>query len=61
MEKKILKQLKTEYESLEIKPSANLWDQIEGALEKEMQQFYGEEKLLMEDVGNLHQLLLVDI
>ena len=35
MEKKILKQLKTEYESLEIKPSANLWDQIEGALEKE--------------------------
>ncbi|WP_312089817.1 hypothetical protein [Chryseobacterium sp.] len=35
MEKKILKQLKTEYESLEIKPSVNLWDQIEGALEKE--------------------------
>ncbi|WP_209390048.1 hypothetical protein [Chryseobacterium sp. RR2-3-20] len=35
MEKKILKQLKTEYESREIKPSVDLWDQIEGVLEKE--------------------------
>ncbi|WP_445430409.1 hypothetical protein [Chryseobacterium indoltheticum] len=29
MDKKILKQLKTDYEDLEIKPSENLWDQIE--------------------------------
>jgi len=35
MERKILKQLKTDYEELEIKPSADLWDQIDAALEKE--------------------------
>lgn len=35
MDKKILKQLKSDYEELEIKPSANLWDQIDAALEKE--------------------------
>ncbi|MCU7616719.1 hypothetical protein NZ698_05880 [Chryseobacterium sp. PBS4-4] len=34
MDKKILKQLKSEYEELEIKPSANLWDQIDANLEK---------------------------
>ena len=33
MEKKILKQLKSDYEELEIKPSANLWDQIESGLD----------------------------
>ena len=33
MDKKILKQLKTDYEDLEIKPSANLWEQIELGLE----------------------------
>lgn len=35
MDKKILKQLKSDYEELEIKPSANLWNQIDAALEKE--------------------------
>ncbi|MDF2930717.1 MAG: hypothetical protein K0R36_48 [Chryseobacterium sp.] len=35
MERKILKQLKSDYEELEIKPSADLWDQIDAALEKE--------------------------
>ena len=35
MDKKILKQLKSDYEEREIKPSANLWDQIDAALEKE--------------------------
>lgn len=35
MDKKILKQLKSDYEELEIKPSTNLWDQIDVALEKE--------------------------
>lgn len=35
MDKKILKQLKSDYEDLEIKPSAYLWDQIDSALEKE--------------------------
>ncbi|WP_312076121.1 hypothetical protein [Chryseobacterium sp.] len=33
MDKNILKQLKTDYENLEIKPSANLWDQIESGLD----------------------------
>ncbi|WP_262147848.1 hypothetical protein [Chryseobacterium foetidum] len=33
MDKKILKQLKTDYEDLEIKPSANLWNQIEDGLD----------------------------
>lgn len=33
MEKKIRKQLKTDYEDLEIKPSANLWNQIELGLD----------------------------
>lgn len=33
MDKNILKQLKTDYEDLEIKPSANLWDQIESGLD----------------------------
>jgi len=33
MDKKIRKQLKTDYEHLEIKPSANLWEQIELGLE----------------------------
>ncbi|KUJ55489.1 hypothetical protein [Chryseobacterium aquaticum] len=35
MDKKILKQLKSDYEEREIKPSVNLWDQIDAALEKE--------------------------
>lgn len=35
MNKKILKQLKSNYEEREIKPSANLWDQIDATLEKE--------------------------
>ena len=34
MDKKILRQLKTDYEDLEIKPSANLWNQIEDELDK---------------------------
>ncbi|MCX8532326.1 hypothetical protein [Chryseobacterium luquanense] len=34
MDNKILKQLKNNYEDLEIKPSANLWDQIEDELDK---------------------------
>ena len=33
MDKKIRKQLKTDYEDLEIKPSANLWEQIELGLD----------------------------
>ncbi|MBD8081803.1 hypothetical protein [Chryseobacterium caseinilyticum] len=33
MDKNIQKQLKTDYEELEIKPSANLWDQIESELD----------------------------
>ena len=33
MDKKILKQLKSDYEEREIKPSADLWDQIDAALE----------------------------
>lgn len=33
MDKKILKQLKSEYEEIEIKPSSDLWDQIENGLE----------------------------
>lgn len=33
MDKNILKQLKTDYENLEIKPSANLWNQIESRIE----------------------------
>lgn len=33
MDKNILKQLKTDYEDLEIKPSANLWEQIEAGLD----------------------------
>lgn len=33
MDKNILKQLKNNYEDLEIKPSANLWDQIESGLD----------------------------
>lgn len=32
MDKNILKQLKTDYEDLEIKPSVNLWDKIENGL-----------------------------
>jgi len=35
MNKKILKQLKTDYEDLEIKPSENLWDQIELGLDND--------------------------
>lgn len=35
MEKKILKQLKSDYEELEIKPSADLWSKIDSALEEE--------------------------
>jgi hypothetical protein len=35
MKKNILKQLKSDYEEREIKPSADLWDQIDAALEKE--------------------------
>lgn len=35
MDKKILKQLKTDYEDLEIKPSENLWDQIELGLDND--------------------------
>ena len=34
MDKNILKQLKTDYEDLEIKPSANLWNQIEDELDR---------------------------
>jgi len=37
MDKKILKQLKTDYEDLEIKPSENLWDQIELGLDDDSQ------------------------
>lgn len=37
MDKKILKQLKTDYEDLEIKPSENLWDQIELGLNNDSQ------------------------
>ena len=33
MDRKIMKQLKTDYEDLELKPSANLWDQIENGLD----------------------------
>ncbi|MGI9652512.1 hypothetical protein [Chryseobacterium sp. RLHN22] len=33
MDKKILKQLKADYEELNIKPSVNLWDQIEDQLQ----------------------------
>lgn len=33
MKKEILKQLKSDYEELEIKPSTNLWEQIENTLE----------------------------
>lgn len=33
MDKNILKQLKNNYEDLKIKPSANLWDQIESGLD----------------------------
>lgn len=33
MDEKILKQLKTDYEDLKIKPSANLWDKIESGLD----------------------------
>lgn len=32
MDKKMLKQVKSDYEDLEIKPSADLWDKIEGGL-----------------------------
>lgn len=35
MDKKIRKQLKTDYEDLEIKPSANLWEQIELGLDND--------------------------
>lgn len=35
MDKKIRKQLKTDYEDLEIKPSENLWDQIELGLDND--------------------------
>ncbi|MDF2832712.1 hypothetical protein [Chryseobacterium indoltheticum] len=35
MDKKILKQLKTDYEDLEIKPSESLWDQIELGLDND--------------------------
>lgn len=35
MKKNILTQLKSEYEELEIKPSAGLWDKIETGLEKD--------------------------
>lgn len=35
MDKKILKQLNTDYEDLEIKPSENLWDQIELGLDND--------------------------
>lgn len=35
MDKKILKQLKTDYEDLEIKPSASLWNQIEFGLDND--------------------------
>lgn len=35
MKKEILKQLKSDYEELEIKPSSNLWDQIDSALDKQ--------------------------
>lgn len=34
MEKNILKQLKSDYEDLEIKPSANLWDKLENKLDE---------------------------
>lgn len=34
MDKNILKQLKTDYEDLEIKPSVNLWNQIESELDE---------------------------
>jgi len=37
MDKKILKQLKTDYEDLEIKPSESLWDQIELGLDNDSQ------------------------
>jgi len=37
MDKKILKQLKTDYEDLEIKPSESLWDQIELGLNNDSQ------------------------
>lgn len=37
MDKNILKQLKTDYEDLEIKPSANLWDQLESGLDSSSQ------------------------
>lgn len=33
MDKKILKQLKSDYEELEIKPSSDLWDQIESGID----------------------------
>lgn len=35
MDKKIRKQLKTDYEDLEIKPSANVWEQIELGLDND--------------------------
>jgi len=35
MKKEVVKQLKSDYEELEIKPSARLWDQIDEALEKQ--------------------------
>lgn len=35
MDKKIRKQLKTDYENLEIKPSSSLWDQIELGLDND--------------------------
>ncbi|MEY8760817.1 hypothetical protein [Chryseobacterium tongliaoense] len=34
MKKEILKQLRTDYEDREIRPSSDLWDKIEGELEK---------------------------
>lgn len=37
MDDKIKKQLKSDYEELEIQPSADLWDQIDAALQKEPQ------------------------
>lgn len=36
MDKKIRKQLKTDYENLEIKPSADLWSKIEVGIDKEV-------------------------
>ena len=36
MDKKILKQLKSDYEELEIKPSADLWSKIEAGIDEKI-------------------------